>query len=45
MHFRFGVDTEFAALLELGRAGPNVVTLLGPFRRSREGYSYRDVDP
>jgi predicted TIM-barrel fold metal-dependent hydrolase len=35
----------FAALLELGRSGPNVVKLSGPFRCSREGYPYRDVDP
>jgi len=35
----------FAALLELGRAGDNVVKLSGPFRCSREGYPYRDVDP
>jgi predicted TIM-barrel fold metal-dependent hydrolase len=35
----------FAALLELGRAGANVVKLSGPFRCSREGYPYRDVDP
>ena len=35
----------FAALLELGRAGRNVVKLSGPFRCSREGYPYRDVDP
>jgi predicted TIM-barrel fold metal-dependent hydrolase len=35
----------FAALLELGRAGQNVVKLSGPFRCSREGYPYRDVDP
>jgi predicted TIM-barrel fold metal-dependent hydrolase len=35
----------FAALLELGRAGGNVVKLSGPFRCSREGYPYHDVDP
>jgi predicted TIM-barrel fold metal-dependent hydrolase len=35
----------FAALLELGRSGPNVVKLSGPFRCSREGYPYLDVDP
>jgi predicted TIM-barrel fold metal-dependent hydrolase len=35
----------FAALLELGRAGDNVMKLSGPFRCSREGYPYRDVDP
>lgn len=35
----------FAALLELGRAGTNVVKLSGPFRCSREGYPYRDVEP
>ena len=35
----------FAALLELGRSGPNVVKLSGPFRCSREGFPYRDVDP
>jgi predicted TIM-barrel fold metal-dependent hydrolase len=35
----------FAALLELGRAGPNAVKLSGPFRCSQEGYPYRDVDP
>jgi predicted TIM-barrel fold metal-dependent hydrolase len=35
----------FAALLELGRSGPNVVKLSGPFRCSREDYPHRDVDP
>jgi predicted TIM-barrel fold metal-dependent hydrolase len=35
----------FAALLELGRSGQGVVKLSGPFRSSREGYPYRDVDP
>jgi len=35
----------FAALLELGRSGPHVVKLSGPFRSSREGYPYHDVDP
>jgi predicted TIM-barrel fold metal-dependent hydrolase len=35
----------FAALLELGREGGHVVKLSGPFRCSREGYPYRDVDP
>jgi predicted TIM-barrel fold metal-dependent hydrolase len=35
----------FATLLELGRAGNAVVKLSGPFRVSREGPPYRDVDP
>jgi predicted TIM-barrel fold metal-dependent hydrolase len=35
----------FAALLELGREGRHVVKLSAPFRCSREGYPYRDVDP
>jgi predicted TIM-barrel fold metal-dependent hydrolase len=41
-----GLDQPgFAALLELGRSGENVVKLSGPFRSSREGYPYRDIDP
>ena len=35
----------FATLLELGREGNAIVKLSGPFRSSREGYPYRDVDP
>lgn len=35
----------FAALLELGRSGPHVVKLSGPFRSSQTGYPYPDVDP
>jgi predicted TIM-barrel fold metal-dependent hydrolase len=35
----------FAALLELGRTGPHVVKLSGPFRSSLAGYPYRDIDP
>jgi predicted TIM-barrel fold metal-dependent hydrolase len=35
----------FAALLEFGRSGPHVVKLSGPFRSSRTGYPYEDVDP
>lgn len=35
----------FTALLEFGRAGNAVVKLSGPFRVSREGPPYRDVDP
>jgi predicted TIM-barrel fold metal-dependent hydrolase len=35
----------FAALLELGRSGAHVVKLSGPFRSSREGYPYHDIDP
>jgi predicted TIM-barrel fold metal-dependent hydrolase len=35
----------FQALLELGREGEAVIKLSGPFRSSREGYPYRDVDP
>jgi predicted TIM-barrel fold metal-dependent hydrolase len=35
----------FAALLELGRSGPNIVKLSGPFRCSQKGPPYRDVDP
>ncbi|MBV9785448.1 MAG: amidohydrolase family protein [Acidisphaera sp.] len=40
-----GLDQPgFAALLELGRSGPHVVKLSGPFRSSRTGYPYCDVD-
>lgn len=35
----------FAALLELGRETDAVVKLSGPFRASREGYPYSDVEP
>ncbi len=35
----------FAALLELGREHNAVVKLSGPYRSSREGYPYRDIDP
>jgi predicted TIM-barrel fold metal-dependent hydrolase len=35
----------FAALLELGRSGPHVVKLSGPFRSSQTGYPYLDIDP
>jgi predicted TIM-barrel fold metal-dependent hydrolase len=35
----------FAALLELGRSGDNVVKLSGAFRSSRAGYPYADVEP
>jgi predicted TIM-barrel fold metal-dependent hydrolase len=35
----------FQALLEFGRTGNAVIKLSGPFRSSREGYPYRDVDP
>jgi predicted TIM-barrel fold metal-dependent hydrolase len=35
----------FATLLEFGRLGNAVVKLSGPFRCSREGPPYRDVEP
>lgn len=35
----------FQALLELGKSGNAVVKLSGPFRSSREGLPYYDVDP
>jgi len=35
----------FAALLELGRQGNAVIKLSGPFRASRAGPPYHDVDP
>ena len=35
----------FAALLELGRGGDHIVKLSGPFRSSRTGYPFRDIDP
>lgn len=41
-----GVDQPgYAALLELGQSGNNVVKLSGAFRSSRAGYPYTDVDP
>lgn len=41
-----GLDQPgFATLLEFGREGNAVVKLSGPFRVSREGPPYRDVDP
>jgi len=41
-----GIDQPgFAALLELGRSGQHVVKLSGPFRSSRQGYPYHDIDP
>lgn len=43
---RRGLDQPgFRALLDLGRDGEHVVKLSGPFRCSREGAPYRDVDP
>jgi predicted TIM-barrel fold metal-dependent hydrolase len=35
----------FQTLLELGRSGDAVVKLSGPFRSSREGWPYADVEP
>jgi len=35
----------FQSLLEIGRAGNNVVKLSGPFRSSLEGFPYRDIEP
>ena len=35
----------FQTLLDLGRSGNAVVKLSGPFRSSREGWPYRDVEP
>ncbi len=35
----------FRTLIEFGRSGNAVIKLSGPFRSSREGYPYRDVDP
>jgi predicted TIM-barrel fold metal-dependent hydrolase len=41
-----GLDQPgFAALLELGRSGEHVVKLSGPFRSSRQGYPFHDIDP
>jgi predicted TIM-barrel fold metal-dependent hydrolase len=41
-----GIDQPgFRALLELGRAGNAVVKLSGPFRSSRAGWPYQDVEP
>ncbi len=35
----------FQTLLEFGRSDGAVIKLSGPFRSSREGYPFRDVDP
>jgi predicted TIM-barrel fold metal-dependent hydrolase len=35
----------FQTLLELGRTGNAVIKLSGPFRSSREGWPYADVEP
>jgi predicted TIM-barrel fold metal-dependent hydrolase len=35
----------FQSLLEIGRAGNNVVKLSGPFRSSKESFPYRDIEP
>jgi predicted TIM-barrel fold metal-dependent hydrolase len=35
----------FQTLLELGRSGNAVIKLSGPFRSSREGWPYADVEP
>jgi len=40
-----GLDQPgFQALLELGRTGNSVLKLSGPFRSSREGWPYTDID-
>jgi predicted TIM-barrel fold metal-dependent hydrolase len=41
-----GLDQPgFASLLEFGRSGNAVCKLSGPFRASKTGYPYEDVDP
>ena len=43
---RRGVDQPgFRELIEFGKSGNAVVKLSGPYRTSREGPPYRDVDP